>query len=52
MFLKEEDVLEVQGLDAWMHMQFQWLPGLHLVLVHGVADPAVKTGHPTVRLLG
>ncbi|CAE7150602.1 unnamed protein product [Symbiodinium necroappetens] len=25
MFLKEEDVLEVQGLDAWMHMQFQWL---------------------------
>ncbi|CAE7626020.1 unnamed protein product [Symbiodinium pilosum] len=24
-FLKEEDVLEVQGLDAWMHLQFQWL---------------------------
>ena len=34
MFLKEEDVLEVQGLDAWMHMQFQWLPGLHLLLFH------------------
>ncbi|CAK9082789.1 unnamed protein product [Durusdinium trenchii] len=24
-FLKEEHVLEVQGLDAWMHLQFQWL---------------------------
>eukprot|EP00434_Breviolum_minutum_P000827 symbB.v1.2.000728.t1/scaffold29.1/size409896/8 len=24
-FLKEEHVLEVQGLDSWMHLQFQWL---------------------------
>lgn len=24
-FLKEDHVLEVQGLDSWMHLQFQWL---------------------------
>ncbi|CAJ1358043.1 unnamed protein product, partial [Effrenium voratum] len=32
-FLKEEHVLEVQGLDAWMHLQFQWLAMRILLLL-------------------